>query len=129
MQSLVCSSGFDKFFSKIDELKDEYYTVYRPEYERIKRETLEAKSKKADDEETGELAGGSGLLNKDSLIDFGDGVYKDSDSEEGDDPLEDDGPAPTSQSKRRIKTIPEEDEEGKELLRFVNFGLIASLTC
>lgn len=84
--------------------------MYRPEYERIKKETLEAKNKKADESETGELAGG-GILNKDSLIEFDDGIYKDSDSEEGDDPLEEDA---ASQSKRTIKTIPEEDEEGKE---------------
>ena len=86
--------------------------MYRPEYERIKKETLEAKNKKADESETGELASG-GILNKDSLIEFDDGIYKDSDSEEGDDPLEEDA-ATTSQSKRTIKTIPEEDEEGKE---------------
>ena len=87
--------------------------MYRPEYERIKRETLEAKNKQPE-EETGEMAGGS-TLDKDSLIDFGDGLYKDLDSEEDDDPLEEEEPT-KRQSKRTIKTIPEEDEEGKEPL-------------
>ena len=85
--------------------------MYRPEYERIKQETLDAKNKKKDDDEAGELTGGA--LSKDSLIEFDDGIYKDSsDSEEGDDPLEDQ--MPKRQGKRKIKTIPEEDEEGKE---------------
>ena len=106
---IVVSLGFDKFFSKIEELKEEYYAVYRPEYERIKQETLEAKNKKAD-EETGEPTGS--VLNRDSLIEFDDGIYKDSDSEEGDDPLEEE--VVNRHSKRTIKTIPEEDEEGKE---------------
>ena len=105
--------GFDKFFSKIEELNKEYYIVYKPEYERIKKEALEAKSKK--DEDMNEIASTS---KKDNLIEFDDGLYKDSDDEEeGDDPLDEDDEVNYNLKRKKtksskIKTIPEE-EEGK----------------
>lgn len=88
-------------------MKKEYYEVYKPEYERIKKDALEAKTTKEDDEAKDHI------MNKDSLIEFGDGdeLYKES-SDEEDDLMDDTLPVARSSKKNQIKTIPEE-EEGK----------------
>lgn len=77
--SATANTGFDDFFSKIGELKKEYYEVYKPEYERIKKEASEAKAKQDDDEDLKDS-----VMNKDSLIEFGDGdeLYKESSDED-----------------------------------------------
>ena len=70
------------------------------------------------------MATSSGILNKDSLIEFGDGdeAYKDSDDDESEDDnsIKDDNEFYQStslnrkkyQTRKSIKTIPEESEEG-----------------
>lgn len=92
-------------------MKKEYYVAYKPEYERIKRETLEAKS--TVDQEDDQA---SSILNKDSLIEFDDGLYKDSDEDEQSE-------EENYQSKRpkTISTIPEEDEDEQEKMEYRDF--------
>jgi hypothetical protein len=88
--------------------------VYKPEYERIKKEAMEAKSKKNNDEDEEIVASGSGL-NKDSLIEFDDGIYKSDDDEDEEDILGNDIEVDYNAKKRKIRTIPEEVEEGNIL--------------
>jgi len=109
------NKGFDKFFSKIEELKDEYYVVYKPEYERIKKETLEAKTNKNDEDDNEKK---DCVSNEDNLIEFDDYIYNEDSEEEEEE-------AQPKRNKKSINTIPEEDEDEGKILFF--FKLIIEI--
>lgn len=104
----------DKFFSKINDLKQEYYTIYKPAYDRLKKETLEAKQRKDADNDDDES---NSVLNKDSLIEFDDGIYGDDDESETENEINE------KKRNKTINTIPEEEEEGRQIFVIELFSI------
>ncbi|KAK4337117.1 hypothetical protein RND71_043435 [Anisodus tanguticus] len=79
-------------------LRKEYMEVYRPEYERIKKEIIENVDKPIEEDES---------ISKDSLIEFDNGIYDDSSDEED--------------KKEMMETIEEENEDINEKKEYQDF--------
>jgi len=97
--SAINSIGIDELFAKISEAAKEYETVYKPEYDRIRKET-EAAANKQEADRLKEIASGSGSgkeVDSGDLITFG---------HRGDSDVSDD------EETERILTKLEEEEEG-----------------
>lgn len=82
--SAVTGAGVDQLFDKLREAAEEYETVYKPEYDRIKKESEQA-AKKSASARLEDIASGSGagrVVDPAELITFGDRGDGFSDDEE-----------------------------------------------
>lgn len=103
--------GIDEFLEQIEGLKKDYFEIYKPEYDRIKKESLESREKdnvKTDVTETTKLT-------KETLIEFGDYVKDDYEENSSDD--EEDKKKPEQEEQMELS-------EGKNCFYFSTFFLL-----
>ncbi|KAI1292049.1 GPN-loop GTPase 1 [Halotydeus destructor] len=89
--SAVSGQGMDEFFDKIEEAAVEYINDYKPEYDRIKRESEKSK-KDAEESKLKDIASGSGAGDQvpgENLIQIGENYNRNYVDDEGEDRDED----------------------------------------